>query len=223
MATVIKTIEDFFHNKVYPKTKTKAVYDDDNNRLDNILASKQDINSNFVYKGTGSATPSIDDPELRQSDISTTQSTSDITVPSSSLVKTMNDNLGNPSSASSVTGADAFSKISTLNSDLTPQVFNITPATGYTTTSMTHCQKQGNIVELRIELSFANSTATTFGEVATVPAGYRPSTVAPLLCIDSTNDKVITAFVRTNGVITVYRDYTTNMNVMKLEGMFFVT
>jgi hypothetical protein len=119
MASFIKTITDIFNNKIYPKTKVNAVYDDNNNRLDTILASKQDTNSNFVYKGTGSATPSIDDPELRQSDISTTQSTSDITVPSSSLVKTMNDNLGNPSSASSVTGADAFSKISTLNSNLT--------------------------------------------------------------------------------------------------------
>lgn len=126
MSTFIKTLKDFFDNTVYPITKTNAVYDSNNNRLDNVLASKQDASSNFVYKGTGSATPSIDDPELRQSDISTTQSTSDITVPSSSLVKTMNDNLGDPSSASAVTGADAFSKISKLNSDLASlkQVYN---------------------------------------------------------------------------------------------------
>ena len=39
--------------------------------------------------------------------------------PSSALVYAMNQNLGDPSSASAVTGADAFSKIGQLNSQLT--------------------------------------------------------------------------------------------------------
>ena len=53
----------------------------------------QPILDNAIYKDSTSATPSISDPELRQSDISTTQSTSTTSVPSSSLVKTMNDSI----------------------------------------------------------------------------------------------------------------------------------
>ena len=117
MSAIIKTIEDMLHNKIYPKTKVEAVYDNENNRLDSLLSAKEDASDDFVLKGTRESVPSISDPVLHQSDISTTQSTATNTVPSSSLVKTMNDNLGDPSSASSVTGANAFAKISKLNSD----------------------------------------------------------------------------------------------------------
>ena len=42
-------------------------------------------------------------------------------IPTSALVYAMNQNLGDPSSASAVTGADAFSKIGQLSSELTKQ------------------------------------------------------------------------------------------------------
>ena len=93
MSAIIKTIEDMLHNKIYPKTKVEAVYDDDNNRLDSLLSAKEDASDDFVLKGTSESVPSISDPVLHQSDISTTQSTATNTVPSSSLVKTMNDSI----------------------------------------------------------------------------------------------------------------------------------
>lgn len=111
MSVVIKTIKDYFNNYVYPKTKTKAVYDDSNNRLDNTLAS-------VAHFDNDSSTGTISDPVLKQSDIATTLGTSDTKTASQNLVNTVNTNLGNPSSASAVTGADAFSKISSLNSDI---------------------------------------------------------------------------------------------------------
>ena len=48
MAARIKTILDSLGFKVYPKTKTKAVYDDNNNTLDTILVNKQDKTDNSL-------------------------------------------------------------------------------------------------------------------------------------------------------------------------------
>lgn len=93
MAAIIKTIEDMLHNKIYPKTKVEAVYDDNNNRLDSLLSAKEDASDDIVLKGTSESVPSISDPILHQTDISTTQSTATNTVPSSSLVKGMNDSI----------------------------------------------------------------------------------------------------------------------------------
>ena len=112
MSVVIKTIKDYFNNYVYPKTKTKAVYDDSNNRLDTTL-------STVVHFDNDSSSGTISDPVLKQSDIATTLGTSDTVPASQKLVNTVNTTLGSASSASAVTGADAFSKISTLNSQLT--------------------------------------------------------------------------------------------------------
>ena len=111
MSVVIKTIKDYFNNYIYPKTKTKAVYDDSNNRLDTVL-------STAVHFDNDSSSGTISDPVLKQSDIATTLGTSDTVPASQKLVNTVNTNLGSPSSASAVSGTDAFSKISTLNSDL---------------------------------------------------------------------------------------------------------
>ena len=69
MNASITTIKEPDGDILYPKTKTEAVYDDSNNRLDQTLTSIQ-------------------------------------------------GDLGSKSSASAVTGNDAFSKISTLNSQL---------------------------------------------------------------------------------------------------------
>lgn len=91
MSASIKTLADGFDNEVYPKTKTAAVYDDNDNLLDTILSAKQnstDSNLNTTAKTVVGAINEVD------------------------------SDLGSPSSASAVTGADAFSKISTLNSDL---------------------------------------------------------------------------------------------------------
>ena len=42
MAARIKTLLDVLGNKLYPKTKTKAVYDDNGATLDSLLSAKQD-------------------------------------------------------------------------------------------------------------------------------------------------------------------------------------
>jgi len=76
MGATIRTLLDENDDFIYPKTKTVAVYDENDNTLDNVI---EDISDDVAELET---------------------------------------NLGDPSSASSVTGADAFSKISTLNSDL---------------------------------------------------------------------------------------------------------
>lgn len=91
MSASIKTLADGFNNEVYPKTKTAAVYDDNDNLLDTILSAKQnstDSNLNTTAKTVVGAINEVD------------------------------SDLGSPSSASAVTGADAFSKISSLNSDI---------------------------------------------------------------------------------------------------------
>jgi hypothetical protein len=90
----------------------------------------------IAYLTDEEETGSITDPVVHVSELAQSLSTSTTTAPSVGLVKEEIDdintavsdigdsvsdletNLGNPSSASSVTGADAFSKISTLNSDL---------------------------------------------------------------------------------------------------------
>ena len=42
MSAKIKTLFDKVGNKLYPKTKTSAVYDDNNNTLDSVIANKLD-------------------------------------------------------------------------------------------------------------------------------------------------------------------------------------
>lgn len=111
MGATIRTLLDGNDDFIYPKTKTVAVYDENNNTLDQMLTPL------LRGKNEQGTTP-ISDPNLLRSDIEQEVSTSTIKVPSSNLVKGLSDNLGSPSSASSVTGSDAFSKISTLNSDL---------------------------------------------------------------------------------------------------------
>ena len=86
MSAVIKTIKDYFNNYVYPKTKTKAVYDDSNNRLDQTLAS-------VAHFDNDSAAGTISDPVLKQSDIATTLGTSDTVPASQNLVNTLNSQL----------------------------------------------------------------------------------------------------------------------------------
>ena len=81
----------------------------------------------------------------------------------------------------------------------------------------------GSIAEIRIELQFGSSTATSFSGIVTVPNDIKPAKPVPLVGIDSTNDKVLTAILTTAGVINVYRDYSTSMTVMKLQGMYFTT
>ena len=96
MSVVIKTIKDYFNNYVYPKTKTKAVYDDSNNRLDTVL-------STAVHFDNDSASGTISDPVLKQSDIATTLGTSDTVPASQKLVNTVNSQLTNMLNSQSFT------------------------------------------------------------------------------------------------------------------------
>ena len=48
MAARIKTLLDALGNKLYPKTKTNAVYDSNNNTLDTILTAKQNATDNSL-------------------------------------------------------------------------------------------------------------------------------------------------------------------------------
>ena len=91
MSAYNATMLDENGNEVYPKSLAQNIYDG-SDRLDLLL-------EDTIFKGTGSSTPSVSDPELRQSDISTVQSTSNVTVPSSGLVKGMNDNISGISGA----------------------------------------------------------------------------------------------------------------------------
>jgi hypothetical protein len=118
MSASIRTLLDTNNDLIYPKTKTAAVYDDNNNSLNEVLLS--------VIRGkTEQGTSPIEDPVVHKSDIEQTPSTDTNKIVSSNVVKNISDNLddietnlGDPSSASGVTGADAFSKINTLNSNL---------------------------------------------------------------------------------------------------------
>ena len=205
MAAIIKTLEDFLHNKVYPKTKVEAVYDDSNNRLDSLLSAKENANDNFIVKGSGSATPSISDPELRQSDISTTQSTSAITVPSSSLVKTMNDS------------------ISQINSQLTPEDFTsqVTFASGYTA-SNTSFIKYGHIVWANITLQFSSTQATTLDNIFTIPEGYRPTEHIPILCADTINDYPLSGVLRKTGTCVLYNSAARYFSTARISFMYII-
>jgi len=94
----------------------------------------------IAYLTDEEETSAITDPVVHVSELAQSLSTSTTTAPSVGLVKEEIDdintavsdigdsvsdletNLGSPSSASSVTGADAFSKINTLNSDLSDMI-----------------------------------------------------------------------------------------------------
>lgn len=121
------------------------------------------------------------------------------------------------------TAAKVGDELASLNSDLTPKRFNVEVGTGYTETSSTKCQKMGSLVELRAELSFNNTTATSLIGVLTVPNDCKPTTAVALTCIDSTNDKALTAVLKNDGTVNVYRDNSTSFNVMKLHGMYFTS
>lgn len=81
MAAKIKTLFDKLGNKLYPKTKTSAVYDDDGVTLNVSL-------NNYAHFIDEQSTTPISNPILYRSDIDTsTLSESDVKVPSSNLVK----------------------------------------------------------------------------------------------------------------------------------------
>ena len=166
MSVVIKTIKDYFNNYVYPKTKTKAVYDDSNNRLDTTL-------STVVHFDNDSASGTISDPVLKQSDIATTLGTSDTKTASQKLVNTVNTTLGSASSASAVSGADAFSKISTLNSHLTAETFNLAANTDNISLLSYKACKLNNLII--ITGVWAGTDVTNTVNIATLPGGVRPS------------------------------------------------
>lgn len=87
MAAKIKTLFDKLGNKLYPKTKTSAVYDDNNVTLNVSL-------NNYAHFIDEQSTTPISNPTLYRSDIDTsTLSESDVKVPSSNLVKTNIDTL----------------------------------------------------------------------------------------------------------------------------------
>lgn len=98
MAAIIETLKKW-GNIIYPNTKVEAVYDNSGNRLDGLLDGK--VNTSDV--------------DAALSDSSTHPVQNKIV---KSAIDTVSTNLGSPSTASAVSGANAFAKISTLNSDL---------------------------------------------------------------------------------------------------------
>ena len=175
MSVVIKTIKDYFNNYVYPKTKTKAVYDDSNNRLDTTL-------STVVHFDNDSSSGTISDPVLKQSDIATTLGTSDTVPASQKLVNTVNTTLGSASSASAVSGADAFSKISTLNSQLTSLEWK--PLSGFSPLTITdtdpHQISLANLPASATEIKVVTVYGNYFFDRATsvtYPISYNPTSL----------------------------------------------
>jgi hypothetical protein len=183
MSALIQTLTDGLNNEIYPKTKTSAIYDENNVPLDTIL-------NPLVGAKDEEGTTQIEDPVLHQTDIDQNISASTTKVPSSGVVKVINDNLGNPSSASSVTGADAFSKINTLNSNLAnKETFNYT--------DITACSTYNEIVTAMKN----NKTATAYGSVGT---GSSSQNLRNLIGLPSnmTNLSYVGAVVQALGGIT---------------------
>ncbi len=59
MSAGIKTLKDILGNIIYPKTLTKAIYDENNNRLDNTLSTKQNAADNSLPTGNKTITGAI--------------------------------------------------------------------------------------------------------------------------------------------------------------------
>lgn len=89
---------------------------------DTNISSPQD-NQPLIYDATTSKWKNDGSVLEKISNKSNVQVNSTDKYPSSALVYAMNQNLGDPSSASAVTGADAFSKIGKLSSDLASKDF----------------------------------------------------------------------------------------------------
>ena len=168
MAAKIKTLFDKLGNKLYPKTKTSAVYDDNNVTLNVSL------NNYAHFIDEQSITP-ISNPNLYRSDIDTSAlSESDVKVPSSNLVKTKIENVVKFRSPTSITTetnpiirkSDLVQSLSTsqdvppssnavktvtdtISNLLTQQVGSVTPQSGFIIASALH-RKVSHICELDV-------------------------------------------------------------------------
>ena len=98
---------------------------------------------------------------------------------STSALQTVSDNLGSPSSASSVTGDDAFSKINTLNSDLVEQTGTVAAVVGSVANAFV--RKRNHIVDFRLTLSGVTITSGQVGawlHIATLNTAYKPKVMS---------------------------------------------
>ena len=82
--------------------------------------------------------------------------------------------LGDPASASGVTGDDAFAKISALNSNLVATRTNITPQTGVNTDNNNKCYYEKVAGVVNVVINVKGLTAGTVSRICTLPEGYRP-------------------------------------------------
>lgn len=80
MSAKIKTLFDKVGNKLYPKTKVSAVYDDNDQPLDITL-------NEYIKAINEQGTTQITDPDLHRSDIEQVISESTTKVPSTKLLK----------------------------------------------------------------------------------------------------------------------------------------
>lgn len=163
MNASISTMKEPDGNILYPKTKTEAVYDNSNNRLDQTLASIQ-------------------------------------------------GDLGSKSSASAVAGNDAFSKISTLNSDLTPETLTFDSYISFDSakaskTGTNYIIKEGNKVFAQINFNtksgisgtqiIGTTTLKPKGDIYTVAINWANNSVVPIAVLASGNIKIYNASAST--------------------------
>lgn len=137
--------------------------------------------------------------------------------------------LGNPSSASAVTGADAFSKISKLNSDLASNVGAITNSQGSSRWFSANLIKKNNICYFDISVELASPAANSAVQIAEFPANFRPSTKKYYPCViaDGNDANSVPALIdiTTAGICKVHTPATalTGMVYAYVSGTFVIS
>ena len=224
MAAKIKTLFDKLGNKLYPKTKTSAVYDDNNVTLNVSL------NNYAHFIDEQSVTP-ISNPNLYRSDIDTSAlSTSDVKVPSSNLVKTNIDSINNqleygvkfrdPTSITTesnpIIRKGDLTQTITTSQDVPPSsnavkeaLTNFTEGTISFNTAGTNLGssvfKRANVVTLTIGWSGGINASGDIA-IATIPAGYRPkyAAYAPVITTLTNKGQSVVMAVDNNGILAIH-------------------
>ena len=104
-------------------------------------------------------------------------------------VSAISTNLGSPSSASAVTGADAFSKINSLNSNLSPLIKSLYNVNQSATSSRGTVTGQFlyNAKECTVNLIFTSSVTLSNSPGIIGLSTYKPKNDSALSCIDITS------------------------------------
>lgn len=142
-------------------------------------------------------------PPVKESDVVDNLTTDDATkVLSAKQGKVLNNNLGSPSSASGVTGADAFSKINTLNSNKA----NFSTALKDTRLPSTNQQIENILIGTSRNIMYLGNTGTIDDVIVQTKNGD--------VSVPSLNDKFTTF---TTGSASIGSDYTANITTNNVK------